>query len=485
MHSLLGRIVGVVLSVVVTHGAVAQTQLWSGKLAVPGVGELELVFRITPGEGGGWTGEGDVAAQGILGAPLEDIEITDDSMSFRLAIPQAPVAAHPVFELVRQGDHAEGKMTQGGAWLPFAMDRTSEEAMLAAAIERRPQTPRPPFEYRTIEVRVPVIVDGEVSHELAGTLTLPNADTFGDGPYPCVVTVSGTGPQDRDETLVEHKPFLIIADALAKRGVATLRCDDRGVGASGGDYASAACTDFAADARAQVDYLLTRPEIDPERIGMLGHSEGGLTVPMAAADNEHVAFVVLLAGMAIRGDHILTSQSAKMFELRGLQAPFIEESNRLRTELIEGIRAQKPEDELLELARALVRHDSLGMLPEPQLERQARFAVNMLNNAWGRELISIDPASYIARLDQPVLAITGSLDCQVLPELNLAATREALERGGNTDHTVFELEGLNHLFQNATTGAIEEYAQIRESFDPEALELVVDWIAKKAGVVSD
>lgn len=481
MFDQLGRLSAVVASCIAVTCAIAQEQVWSGDLTIPGAGDVELVFRFDRLEGGGWSGNGDVAAQGIMGAPLEDIEITDEGMSFRLAIPGAPEAAHPVFSLTLEGDDARGTMTQGGGTLPYAMTRTSEEAMLAAAIERRPQTPRPPFEYRTIDVRVPVVVEGEVAHELAGTLTLPDADTFGDGPYPCVLTVSGTGPQDRDETLVEHKPFLLIADRLAKRGVATLRCDDRGVGQSGGDYATAACTDFAADASAQAEYLLTRPEIDPERIGMLGHSEGGLTVPLAAAGNDNVAFVVLLAGMAIRGDHVLTSQSAKMFELRGLQAPFIEESNRLRTAFIEGIRAQRPDEEITELARALVDHDSLGMMPEAQAAQQARMAVNMLNNPWGRELISIDPADSIARLTQPVLAMTGSLDCQVLPRLNLDATREALERGGNTDHTVLELEGLNHLFQNATTGGMEEYQRIKESFDPEALELLVDWIVEKSG----
>ena len=214
---------------------------------------------------------------------------------------------------------------------------------------------------------------------------------------------------------------------------------------------------------------------------MLGHSEGGLTAPMAAAGNEDVAFVVLLAGMAIPGDEVLTSQSARMFELRGLEAPFIEKSNRIRREFIEAIREGRGEAELTELARAMVNHDSLGMLPEAQREQQTRIAVRMLNNDWGRELVTIDPAEYIAGLTQPVLAMTGSLDCQVLPELNLTATREALERAGNTDATVLELEGLNHLFQNAKTGAMDEYAKIKETFDPEALELLVDWVAERSG----
>ncbi len=458
--------------------AMAEPQVWAGSINAQGQ-QIKLVLRLDQDDEGAWAGTLDVPGQALAGVPLDRLQVTDERMAFRPLIPGAPEAALPIFELEVDGETAEGIATQAGTHMVARFERTSEEALAAAANERRPQTPRPPFPYRTEEVRVPVEVDGQVAHELAGTLTLPDPGEFGDGPYPCVVTISGTGAQDRDETIYEHKPFAVIADHLARRGVASLRCDDRGVGESGGDYRAAACTDFAADARAQVEYLLTRDEIDHGKVGLLGHSEGGLTAPLVAAENDDVAFVVLLAGMAVRGDEVLTSQSAAMFRLRGLPEHFIEESNRLRELMLDGIREQLGEEELLERARALVAHDGLGMMGEAQVEAQTQQALRAFNNAWGRELVTIDPRDFLSRMTQPTLAITGSLDIQVLPDLNLSAQREALEEAGNEDFTVVELEGLNHLFQNAETGAMSEYQTLRETFDEDALRMIGDWIVER------
>jgi len=455
----------------------AQPEVWSGELATPG-GKLVVTVRLER-EGDAWSGTGDILQQGLSGAPLADLEVSDTRLKFRLVLPGAGEELHPVFDLAREGDTAKGSMNQAGAVLPITMKRSSDEELERAARERRPQTPRPPFPYRTIDVRVPSPTAEAPAHELAGTLTLPDAEEFGPGPYPCVVTVTGSGPQDRDEMIFEHRPFLVIADHLARRGVASLRCDDRGVGASGGDYATAGCSDFAADARAQVAYLLTRDEIDHGKIGLLGHSEGGLTAPIVAADNEDVAFVVLLAGMAVRGDEVLTSQSARMFELQGFPKSFIDESNRRRQHVMDGIREGLDEQVLMERAVELVRHDGMGMMAQAQVEAQARFTLRAFNNKWGRELVTLDPRDYLSRLDQPVLAITGELDTQVLPDLNLGATREALEKAGNADFTVEELPGLNHLFQNATTGAMIEYPVIKETFDEDALTMIGDWIVER------
>ncbi|MEZ6243975.1 MAG: alpha/beta fold hydrolase [Phycisphaerales bacterium] len=457
--------------------ALAAPEVWSGELVTPSA-KLVITIHLEQ-DGDAWTGTGDVLAQGLSGAPLADIEVSDGHMKFRMTLPGATVAQQPIFDLTRDGDTATGTMSQGGATLPITMKRVSEEELAAAAAERRPQTPRPPFPYRTMDVRVPSPSADAPTHELAGTLTLPDPDEFGPGPYPCVVTISGTGPQDRDETIFEHKPFLVIADHLARRGVASLRCDDRGVGASGGDYRAAGCTDFAADARAQVEYLLTRDEIDHDRIGLIGHSEGGLTAPMVAAGNEHVAFVVLLAGMSVRGDEILTSQSAAMFKLQSLPESFITESNELRQSMLDAIREGLDDEVKLDRMRALVQHDTMGMATPEQVERQARLVLAQFDNKWGRELVTLDARDYLSKMTQPVLALNGSLDTQVLPELNLGAVREALAKAGNTDVTAIELPGLNHLFQHASNGSMGEYAEIKETFDPEALKMIGDWVVER------
>ncbi len=457
----------------------AQPQVWAGHVMAPGA-EIGITVRLDQGDDGVWSGTLDIPGQAVKGAPLDGIVVEDARLAFRAILPGAPDERNPRFELDISGDSAKGTAVVGGGGVPVVLERTSDEAIEAAARERRPQTPRPPFVYRTQDVRVPVYGDdGEVAHELAGTLTLPETDEFGDGPYPCVVTISGTGAQDRDETIYEHKPFAIIADHLARRGVASLRCDDRGVGESGGDYRAAACTDFAADARAQVEYLRTLGVIDHEKIGLIGHSEGGLTAPLVAADNDDVAFVVLLAGMAVRGDEVLTSQSAKMFELLGLPESFISESNRLRQLAMDAIREDLGDEVVRERLRALVVHDGMGMMGEEQADAQTDMVLGVFYNAWGRELVTIEPTDYLARMTQPVLAITGSLDTQVLPGINLAAQRGALEKAGNEDATVVELEGLNHLFQNAQTGAMAEYATITETFDEDALAMVGDWIVQR------
>lgn len=456
-------------------------RLWSGVAQLQGV-ELPLTLRLTPTPGGGWSGAMDIPSQGIMGARIGELQLTELSMGFTLPLPGMPEELVPSFDLKidEAGTTAVGIITQGGMSFPVTLEYTSAEAIAAAVAARRPQTPRPPFPYRAIEVGVPVVAGGERTHDLAGTLLLPDPAEFGDGPYACAVLLTGSGPQDRDETIFEHKPLAVVADALARAGVATLRCDDRGVGGSGGDFAAADSYDFADDAYAQVVFAGHRPEIDRGRVGLIGHSEGGLTAAMVAADQpEAVSFVVTLAGMGLTGRETLIGQAAAMMRLGGTPEDMVARNKELQGVFYDLVESKAPIEEQIAAMRALVENqmgDEAAGVPEAQMQQIVGQQMSVFDSPWMKLLLVIDPARYLQRVRQPVLVMNGELDVQVLPDTNIAAITEALESVGNERVTVRRFPGLNHLFQNAPTGSMAEYTEIRETFDTGALRFMVDWV---------
>ena len=459
--------------------------IWDGVIQVPGV-ELGFSLTLTPAGEDGWSGALSIPMQGLDGAVVSELVVSETGLDFILALPGMPEGSIPRFDLEidESGAKASGLMTQAGATFPVTLEIQSAEEAAAAAAALRPQTPVGPFVYRTVEVKVPVAVEDGEGHTLAGTLVLPEAGEFGDGPYACAVFLTGSGPQDRDEMIFGHRPFAVIADALAKAGVASLRCDERGIGESTGDFALAASHEFAADALAQVGFARERAEIDAGRVGLIGHSEGGLTAAIVAADNADVAFVVSLAGMGLTGRETLIGQSAAAMRLGGAPEAFIARNSELAGLLYDAVGAGAPYEEQLAAMRELVLHQ-MGMqamgLPEDELAELVRGFMAPMDTAWMHVLLTIDPADYLRRVRQPVLVMNGELDIQVLPDTNLEAITAALDAAGNEDVTVHRLPGLNHLFQNAETGAMEEYAAIRETFDPAALRIVVDWVVSKNG----
>ncbi|MDQ1274798.1 MAG: uncharacterized protein QG610_370, partial [Euryarchaeota archaeon] len=330
----------------------------------------------------------------------------------------------------------------------------------------------------------------EAGIRLAGTLTLPQSE----GPFPAVILISGSGQQNRDEEILGHRPFLVLSDYLTRRGIAVLRVDDRGVGGSTGDFSQATTEDFARDVLAGIDCLKSREDIDSTRIGLIGHSEGGLIAPIVASSSSDVAFIVMMAGPGITGEEILYLQSDLIFRAEGVDNETIARNNALMKSIYSVIKEEQNDDIAAEKLQKLIMDEVANMSEEEKknsgyseeaLEAQVNAQVQNLISPWMRSFLTYDPAPTLMKVTCPVLAINGEKDLQVPPEENLQAIEEALKAGGNRDYTVKELPGLNHLFQTAQTGSPSEYSKINETVSPVALELIGDWISERTTDLED
>jgi pimeloyl-ACP methyl ester carboxylesterase len=428
---------------------------WWGTLDT-GAAKLRLVFHITNTEDG-LVATLDSLDQNVKGLPVT--AVTRNGSAIKMELKQID----GVFEgkLDKELTFMDGTWTQAGQTWPLALKRAKDAGEME---RRRPQNPAKPYPYREEEAQYQNQAAGVT---LAATLTLPP----GEGPFPAVVLITGSGPQDRDESIMGHRPFLVLADYLTRKGIAVLRADDRGVGRSTGSFLSATTLDFAGDAEAGVAYLKTRSEIDAHKIGLIGHSEGGMIAPMVAARNSDVAFIVLMAGIGIPGDELLVEQVRLIAEASGKSADEAKRAAAQQREVLELIKQEK-DDATLE---AKLREKLAAQLPEVQLGATIR----QLRSPWFRYFIAYDPATTLRQVRCPVLAINGERDLQVPPGQNLNSIRKALEEGGNKRVEVDELPGLNHLFQTSKTGAISEYAQIEETVSPVALEKIAGWILKQ------
>ncbi len=377
--------------------------------------------------------------------------------------------------LTAGGERIEGTWTQGPQSWPIALERTGEYAG-----PKRPQIPEKPYPYFEEEVGIENAEDGI---RLAGTFTKP----AGAGPFPAVVLLTGSGPQDRNETVMAHPIFLVLADHLTRRGIAVLRYDDRGVGGSTGDFATATSMDFASDAAAGVAWLDGRDDVGS--VGLVGHSEGGLVAPIVANRAAAVDFVVLMAGPGLVGTEILRLQGELIARAMGVPEADIRaqlESNQAAF----AVMAEESDDAR---ARERLREVWLAELGEMTTEQRKQAGMTEMSDSaivgqrldqlvtpWFRFFLDYDPLPALRKVDVPVLAINGELDLQVPPDENLAAICQALEDGGNTRVTTRVMPGLNHLFQTAETGSPAEYSRIEETISPVAMDVIADWILKTA-----
>jgi pimeloyl-ACP methyl ester carboxylesterase len=428
---------------------------WMGTLDA-GTAKLRIVFHIT-NTADGLTATMDSLDQDMKGLPVT--KVTRDGSSLKLELKQLPGVFEGTIDKDRQS--VSGTWSQSGNSLPLQLKRVKDSAELERP---RPQDPAKPYPYREEDVS---FENSTAGIKLAGTLTIPP----GKGPFPAVLLVAGSGAHYRDEALMGHRPFLVLSDYLTRRGIAVLRYDKRGVGESGGTYATATTADFADDAEAGLAYLEKRSEIDPHKIGLIGHSEGGMIAPLLAARNSSVAFIVMMAGPGIPGDELLVEQTLLIAEANGQTHETAEKAageERIILSLV------KDETDSAVLEKRL-REQLTGQVPEAQIGA----AIKSTSSPWFRYFISYDPAATLRKVKCPVLAVIGSKDLQVPPEQNIPAIRKALQDAGNQKFEVDELPGLNHLFQTAKTGSPAEYAQIEETISPVALEKIAAWVAKQ------
>jgi len=431
-----------------------------------------------------------IPAQNAKDLKLMRLSVHDKGMAFTLLPPGAPEATAAVFALTtNENDRtfASGTMTQNGRAFPITL-QLLPEGQQADIGPKRPQTPKAPLPYRTSEVTI-TSGEGDAAAKLTGTLVLPDEAKF-PPPYPAVVFITGSGPQDRDETLFDHKPFAVLADALAKAGIASLRTDDRGVGGSTSTKASSGpgsdtTDDFAADALANVAFCAQDKNIDANRIGLLGHSEGALVAAIAAASApKAVGFIVMMAGQGTNGGEVLKQQTRALAMAGGAPMEYVKTVSALHAELVALI-SGKDEAKIREAMDAL----ALAQMGIKSLEdlrlKQRESLVAMLDqqtkamlSPWMQRWIVLEPTEYFAKLSCPVMVLQGGIDRQVVAEDNLPPTVAALARAGNTDVTVRLIPGLNHLLQKATTGVPAEYASIEQTMDEGAIDAVVTWVGR-------
>jgi pimeloyl-ACP methyl ester carboxylesterase len=444
--------------------------VWLGPLKVGAV-ELRQGVTIKAGSDGKFTGTISSLDQDAKEYPLDVVELKDKAVRLELTLSKA------VFEgtLSDDGKEIAGKWLQGGLNLPLTFKKVD-----ALPTAKRPQTPKKPYPYDEHDV---TFENTGANVKLAGTLSVPR----GAGPHPAAILISGSGGQDRDETIFNHKPFLVLADYLTRRGIAVLRYDDRGMGKSTGNLATATTEDLAGDTAAGLAFLKTRKDIDPKRIGLIGHSEGGIIAPLLASRSNDVAFIVMLAGPGLPGEDILYLQGQTGLKLAGAMEAQLTRQRKLQEKLFAVLKKEPDNDKVAKLARA--EFDALlADLPEAEkkeaeaMKGQVEAQVKMLASPWMRFFILHDPRPALKQVRCPVLALIGEKDFQVPPKENAAEIKKAFEAGGNKDATVQELPHLNHLFQTSKTGALSEYGQLEETFAPAALELIGDWVVKRMGV---
>lgn len=440
---------------------------------------------------GFWLGTVDYGWPGKVRLIFKIEAAKEGRLSATLGIPEEGLADLPVADAAMKGgvlrlhDKATGGTFEGkpnkesteivGTWKQFDLSfPVTLKSVPKAPDTSRPQDPKKPFPYAEDEI---TFENKKARITLAGTLTCPKTK----GPHPVALLISGAGPNDRNQALGGHKPFLVLSDHLTRNGIAVLRVDDRGVGRSTGRHDEATIRDFADDVLAGVEYLKSRKEIDATRIGLIGHSEGGVVAPMVAAESKDIAFVVLLAGSGLRGDEILHLQGESVYRAGGAQDKDVATQRKLQDVLFKAVQAhadyqearKQVQTDLNALSKTLSEEDRADLVAsEPTLDLQLR----KLMTPYFRHFLRHDPRSDHGKVRCPVLAINGGRDLLVPPKQNLPEIEKALRNGGNRDVTVKELPGLNHFFQTAKTGSVAEVAAIQETLAPIALNAVSDWI---------
>lgn len=427
------------------------TGSWSGELAVQGM-KLPLILHITK-TGDGYKTTMDSPKQGAKDLPMQETRFENGELSLN-----APALGMKYTGKLSAENTLEGTFSQGGMNLPLTFRRGV--GVTETRVPKRPQTPEPPYSYYTEDITLRNEKEGNL---LAGTLAAPL-----DGrDFPVLVMITGSGAQNRNGELFGHKPFLVIADYLAKQGIGTLRLDDRGVGGSEAGKPGANSGDFAGDISSAVNFLAAKGY---KNIGLIGHSEGGMIAPMVSTLNPKVKFMVLLAGPGIPIPELMRLQTYEVTKAMGVpeeQAKAAAESNARLYAFINNYKGNDLEADLLAFMK-----QSVPGVPESQLKTSMQPFIT----PWFRYFLTFDPGKYLSKVKVPVLALNGSRDTQVTANENLEGIRKSLTRAGNKKFEIVKLENLNHLFQTAQTGGVSEYGEIEETIAPAVLEKIAAWV---------
>ncbi len=430
---------------------------WNGVLNVQGT-QLSLIFHLNKTtDGYSATMESPDQSATVIPTSLS----TFNGKELQLAIEKFGIEYSGILD---KDSNFVGTFKQSGMEFPLTISRKKVEKVTIV----RPQEPKKPYPYKSEEVS---FYNAKGKDTLAGTLTLP----AGNGNFPAVILITGSGAQNRDEELMGHKPFLVLSDFLTRHGIAVLRYDDRGVAASTGNFAAATTNDFADDAEAAFNFLRTRADINKNKIGLMGHSEGGVIAPIVAARNKDVAFIVMLAGTGLPGDQILLMQQQLISKAEGATEEELKKTKEQNAAVFAIVKKYNTADEI---KTALTNYMTQVSKQENDINALATIpkTVASITTPWMINFIKYDPAIALKKVKCPVLAINGSNDLQVPPKEDLAAIKNALEKGGNKNVTIRQIPGLNHLFQTSKTGAPSEYATIEETFSPVAMNVILDWL---------
>lgn len=439
---------------------------WLATLTVSDV-KLRLILKVEK-SANGYAAKFDSPDQGAVDLPIDSIVLDGRKLTFSAA--KFGISYEGM--LNEAGDEISGTFKQGPGSTPMVFKRIAALPTL-----NRPQEPKKPYPYDEQEVSYRNEKDNV---KIAGTLTLPRSA----GPHPVVLLITGSGSQDRNETIAGHHPFLVLADYLTRNGIAVLRVDDRGIGGTDTGSLSATSENFAEDVLAGVSFLKQRKEIDPKMIGLIGHSEGGMIAPMVAARSKDVAFIVLLAGLGETGEDVIYTQTELIHKAQGTPPEtlthIVSLSRRINAVVKSETDGKRIEQRINEEIAAYA-----GTLSEPdkQLFDPAAAAIKtfmpMYKTAWYRYFIMFDPRPVLKNVRVPVLALNGEHDLQVAWKENLDLIAASLKAGGNGDVTTKAFPKLNHLFQTSPTGLLSEYNQIEETMSPDVLKTVSDWILTK------
>ena len=455
---------------------------WQGNLNIQ-ANEIPVIFHIVKDSAGKLTASFDSPVQKAYNLPCSEVIAKGDSVIFMMPILKGKFAGL----LSEDKNQITGSWYQGAGSLPLTLNKTSNAIILKEI--KRPQTPRPPYPYNSEDVEY---FNADKSIHFGATITYPKTEStirYIKVPvYPAVILITGSGQQDRDETIFDHKSFAVIADYLTKKGFAVLRVDDRGTGKTSGSFSASTTADFVKDVQAGIDFLKTRPETDKQKIGLIGHSEGGMIAPVVAASRNEIKYIVLLAGPGIPIVDLMTEQVEAVSASSGDSPAKVKAISSLFRQI--AIEVNKTKDSATLHKNALMIVDTwaksidtavlsaLGLTDRISREKYTTTQLAAVTSSWYKYFLAFNPQLYLQKLTCKVLALNGEKDIQVIARSNLAGIKKSLQKSKSPQYDVMEIPGVNHLFQTCIKCTADEYGELEESFSPKALEIMGNWLNK-------